>query len=126
MLDLKIDRPQATIVIDRDKASLMGLSMTDVGNALSAMLGGGYVNYFSMEGRSYRVMAQADQPFRLNPQQLLNYYIHAPETAALVPLSTIAHLIETETVPESLPHFQQLNAATINSGAPPSAAKAMR
>jgi multidrug efflux pump len=40
-----------TVDIDRDKTALMGLSMSDIGNALSAMLGGGYVNYFSMEGR---------------------------------------------------------------------------
>ena len=110
--DLKIDRPQVTVDIDRDKTALMGLSMSDVGNALSAMLGGGYVNYFSMEGRSYRVMAQADQPFRLNPQQILNYYIRS-SNGSLVPLSTIAK-ITSKTTPESLPHFQQLNSAMIN------------
>jgi multidrug efflux pump len=110
--DLKIDRPQVTVEIDRDKTALLGLSMSDVGSALSAMLGGGYVNYFSMEGRSYRVMAQADQPFRLNPEQILGYYIRAPN-GSLVQLSTIAHITQ-KTTPESLAHFQQLNAATIN------------
>ena len=110
--DLKIDRPQVTVEIDRDKAAVLGLSMSDVGNALSAMLGGGYVNYFAMEGRSYRVMAQADQPFRLNPEQVLNYYIKSP-TGGLVQLSTIAHITQ-RTTPQSLAHFQQLNAATIN------------
>ena len=110
--DLKIDRPQVTVDIDRDKTALMGLSMGDVGNALSAMLGGGYVNYFSMEGRSYRVMAQADQPYRLNPQQILDYYIRTPN-GSLVPLSTVAKITQ-KTTPESLSHFQQLNSATIN------------
>ena len=110
--DLKIDRPEVTVDIDRDKTALMGLSMSDVGNALSAMLGGGYVNYFSMEGRSYRVMAQADQPFRLNADQILGYYIRAAN-GSLVPLSTVA-TISTSTTPESLAHFQQLNSATIN------------
>jgi multidrug efflux pump len=110
--DLKVDRPEVSVDIDRDKTALMGLSMGDVGSALSAMLGGGYVNYFSMEGRSYRVMAQADQPFRLNPSQLLDYYIRAP-SGSLVPLSTIAH-ISSRTTPETLNHFQQLNSATIN------------
>jgi multidrug efflux pump len=110
--DLKLDRPQVSVEIDRDKTALMGLSMSDVGNALSSMLGGGYVNYFSMEGRSYRVMAQADQPFRLNASQLLDYYIRAPN-GSLVPLSTIAH-ISSSTTPESLNHFQQLNSATVN------------
>ena len=101
-----------TVEIDRDKAAVLGLSMSDVGNALSAMLGGGYVNYFAMEGRSYRVMAQADQPFRLNPEQVLNYYIRTPN-GSLVQLSTIAHITQ-RTTPQSLAHFQQLNAATIN------------
>ena len=110
--DLKLDRPQMSVEIDRDKTALMGLSMSDVGNALSAMLGGGYVNYFSMEGHSYRVMAQADQPYRLNPSQLLDYYIRAP-SGNLVPVSTIAR-ISSSTTPESLNHFQQLNSATIN------------
>src|SRR5882672_5154037 len=110
--DLKLDRPQVSVDIDRDKAALMGLSMSDVGSALSAMLGGGYVNYFSMEGRSYRVMAQADQPFRLNAKQILDYYIRTA-SGALVPLSTVAS-ITSQTTPESLAHFQQLNSATIN------------
>ncbi len=110
--DLKIDQPQATVEIDRSKAALLGLSMADIGASLSAMLGGGYVNYFSVEGRSYRVMSQASQQYRLNPDQLLNYYVRA-SNGTLVPLSTIAH-ISTKTVPESLTHFQQLNAATIS------------
>jgi multidrug efflux pump len=110
--DLKIDRPQVTVDIDRDKAAVLGLSMADVGNALSSMLGGGYVNYFSMEGRSYRVMAQADQPFRLNPEQVLNYYIRTPN-GGLVQLSTIATITQ-ETTPQSLSRFQQLNSAMIN------------
>jgi multidrug efflux pump len=108
--DLKIDRPQVTVEIDREKTALMGLTMGDVGNALSAMLGGNYVNYFAMEGRSYRVVAQADQPFRLNPQQILDYYIRA-SNGTLVPLSTVAH-ITAKTTPESLAHFQQLNSST--------------
>jgi multidrug efflux pump len=110
--DLKIDRPQVTVEIDRDKTALLGLSMSDVGNSLSAMMGGGYVNYFSMEGRSYRVMAQADQPFRLNPDQILQNYIRA-SNGSLVQLSTIAKITQ-KTTPESLSHFQQLNSATIN------------
>jgi len=110
--DLKIDLPQATVVIDRDKAAQLGLTMTDVGNAMSAMLGGGYVNYFSLDGRSYKVIPQVAQASRLTTQQLDNYYVR---TGAGVPiaLSTLAH-IETKTVPESLNHFQQQNAATVS------------
>ncbi len=109
--DLKIDNPQSDITIDRDKTAQLGLKMSDVGGALGAMLGGGYVNYFSISGRSYKVIPQVQQRFRLNADQLLNYYIRTAD-GSLVPLSTVA-TISTKTVPESLNHFQQLNSATI-------------
>ena len=110
--DLKIDQPRATLEIDRGKAAQMGLSMRDVGSALSAMLGGGYVNYFVLEGRSYKVIPQVEQQFRLNPEQLLGYYIRTAD-GATVPLSTIAK-ITTKAVPESFNHFQQLNSVTVS------------
>ncbi|MFA4994346.1 MAG: efflux RND transporter permease subunit [Bdellovibrionales bacterium] len=110
--DLKIDLPQATVVIDRDKAALLGLTMTDVGNALSAMLGGGYVNYFSMDGRSYKVIPQVAQASRLTTQQLNNYYIRTASGKPVV-LSTLAH-IELKTIPQSRNHFQQVNSATVS------------
>ena len=110
--DLKFDLPQSEVVINRNLAAQLGLSMSDVGGALSSMLGGGYVNYFSLEGRSYKVIPQVQQRFRLNTDQLKHYYIRTASGAS-VPLSTIAH-IATKTVPESLNHFQQQNAATIS------------
>lgn len=113
--DLKFTRPQTNIEIDRDKAAQLGLTMSDVGNSLAAMMGGGYVNYFSIEGRSYKVIPQVLQHERLNADQILNYKIRTG-TGEMVPLSTIAS-ISTKTVPESLNHFQQLNAATL-SGVP--------
>jgi multidrug efflux pump len=109
--DLRIDLPQSTVQIDRNKAALLGLSMQDVGNALSAMLGGGYVNYFSLASRSYKVIPQAQQRDRLNADQLQNYYIRTASGAS-VPLATFIH-ITTKATPESLNHFQQLNAATV-------------
>jgi len=110
--DLKIDQPQATVDIDRDAAARLGLQMSDIGGSLSAMLGGGYVNYFSLAGRSYKVMPQAAQRFRLNADQLYDYYLRTPNGDP-VPLSTVAS-IDTKVVPRSLNRFQQLNAATIS------------
>ncbi len=109
--DLKFTRPQSNIEIDRDKVAQLGLTMSDVGNAMATMLGGGYVNYFSIEGRSYRVIPQVQQSARLNADQLLDYHIRTAD-GSTVPLSTVATL-STKTVPESLNHFQQLNSATI-------------
>jgi multidrug efflux pump len=110
--DLKIDKPQTTIEFDRDKAAQLGLSMLDVGSSLGSMLGGGYVNYFSLAGRSYKVIPQVMQRHRLNADQLRHYYI-TTASGASIPVSTIASL-KTTVVPESLNHFQQLNAATIS------------
>jgi multidrug efflux pump len=110
--DLKIDKPQTTVEIDRDKAAQLGLNMRDVGGALGAMLSNGYVNYFSLAGRSYKVIPQVMQRDRLNAEQLGGYYITTPSGAA-IPLSTITSL-KTEIVPESVNHFQQLNAATMS------------
>ncbi|HEX7130859.1 MAG TPA: efflux RND transporter permease subunit [Rhodanobacteraceae bacterium] len=109
--DLKIDEPQVTVSLDRDKVSALGLTQRDVGAALSAALGGNYVNYFSIQGRAYRVISQVAQSDRLNPHQLDNYYIKTPDGKS-IPASTVAHLT-WQTVPESINHFQQLNSATI-------------
>ncbi len=110
--DLKYDLPQSEIVIDRDLTAQLGLSMQDVGEVLSAMLGGNYVNYFSLYDRSYKVIPQVQQRYRLNAEQLNNYYIKSAG-GKTIPLSTIAHITDT-VVPESLNHFQQQNSATIS------------
>ncbi len=110
--DLRIDQPQATVDIDRDAAARLGLQMSDIGGSLSAMLGGGYVNYFSLAGRSYKVMPQAAQRYRLNADQLYDYYLRTSDGVP-VPLSTVAS-ITTSVVPRSLNRFQQLNSATVS------------
>jgi multidrug efflux pump len=110
--DLKYDSPQSVIEIDRDKTAQLGLTMNQVGGALGSLLGGGYVNYFSMDTRSYKVIPQVDRVSRLNPDQLLRYPI-ATVGGVSVNLATIAKLRQI-TVPESLNHFQQLNSATIS------------
>lgn len=115
--DLKIDRPQTLVAFDRDKAGDLGLKMSDLGGALATMLGGNYLDYFSLDGRSYKVIPQARQNDRLTADQLLGYYIKASDNS-MVPLSTVAHL-ENRTVPQSRNHFQQINAATISGVAMP-------
>ena len=110
--DLKVDLPQSTVQIDRDKAAQLGLSMSDIGSAMSAMLGGGYVNYFSFEGRSYKVIPQVERKSRLNADQLTDYYIRTGDGRS-IPLSTVA-TITTKAVPQKLNHFQQMRASTIS------------
>ena len=113
--DLKIDKPQATLAVDKDMVTALGMTQQGVGSSLGAALGGGYVNYFSMAGRSYRVMPQVKQVDRLNPDQVLDYQVRTG-SGQLIPASTFAHL-EFSVVPEAINHFQQLNSATI-SGVP--------
>jgi multidrug efflux pump len=109
--DLKLDKPQQTVQVDRDMVSDLGLTQQSVGGALAAALGGGYVNYFSIAGRSYKVIPQVLQVDRLNPDQVLDYYLHSGD-GSLIPARTIASL-KTTVVPETISHFQQLNATTI-------------
>src|SRR5216110_1464493 len=114
-IDTKIDQPQAQIVLDHDKISAMGLNMQQIGSDLSASVGGNYVNWFNMEGLSYKVIPQIKRVDRLNPEQLNDIYVTGPNDQ-LVPLSTLAS-IRHKTVARSLNRMQQLNAVTI-SGVP--------
>jgi len=109
--DLKFDTPQYQFKIDFDKANRIGVSMQDVGNALSTMLGGNYVNRFNLYGRSYEVIPQAPRDFRLTPDWLTRYEIRT-SSGDLVPLSTVASVTQT-TQPNALTSFQQLNSATL-------------
>lgn len=109
--DLQIDKPQVEVEIDRDKVAAMGLSMQDIGSNLGAMLSGGYVNRFSIQGRSYKVIPQVAREDRLNPDQLGTYHIRTPD-GQMVPLSTVVSMEEVVR-PRMLMRFQQLNAATI-------------
>lgn len=112
LIDVKIDQPQAELVIDRDKVAAMGLSLASVGGDVSAMMGGNYVNRFNIDGRSYKVIPQVQRIDRLTPDQLRDIHVTGPD-GALVPLSSVATIKET-TVARSLNRFQQLNAVKIS------------
>jgi multidrug efflux pump len=110
--DLKVDMPQATVVVDRDKVASLGMTQQDFGNALAAAMGGNYVNYFSIAGRSYKVIPQVRQVDRLNPTAALDLYIKTP-AGGVIPARTVAS-IKYDIVPESITRFQQLNSATLS------------
>jgi multidrug efflux pump len=109
--DLKIDLPQADVVIDRNKVAALGLDMARVAGVLNTLLSGGYVNYFGMAGRSYKVIPEVQRKDRLNPDQLGQYTI-ADINGVPIPLASVA-TIKMRVVPEQLSHFQQMNSATI-------------
>ncbi len=109
--DLKFDQPQVDIQIDRNKAADLGVNMQQVAADVGSLLGGGYVNYFNIQGNSYKVIPQVVRTSRLNPEQLGSYYV-GTGSGSLVPLSTFA-TIKYKVQPQALKHFQQLTAATI-------------
>nr|WP_010132122.1 efflux RND transporter permease subunit [Microbulbifer agarilyticus] len=113
--DLKIDKPRIEVVIDRDKAASIGVTMADIARELGAMMSGAFTNRFALENRSYKVIPQVVRVERLSAEQLKQYYIRAGD-GNLVPLSTLVRLEET-VEPQQLKRFQQLNAVTI-SGVP--------
>ncbi len=115
--DLKYDQPQTEVVFDRDKLRSQGVDLSQAGQDLSTMLGGNYVNRFSIQGRSYKVIPQIERAERLTPEQLSQIYVTGSQDK-LVPLSTFATL-KTTTEPRDLKKFQQLNAVRIQGVVPP-------
>ena len=115
--DLKFDQPQAKVVFDRDKLRSQGVDLAQAGHDLSTLLGGGYVNRFSVQGRSYKVIPQIQRADRLTADQLKDIYVTGAG-GKLVPLSTFATL-QTTTEPRDLKRFQQLNAVRIQGVIPP-------
>jgi multidrug efflux pump len=115
--DLKLDQPQAEVVFNRDQVRSQGVSLGETGKDLSTLLGGNYVNRFSIQGRSYKVIPQVKRSERLTPDQLRNMYVTGTN-GGLVPLSTFAS-IQTSTQPRELKRFQQLNAVRIQGVIPP-------
>jgi multidrug efflux pump len=115
--DVKFDQPQTEVVFDRDKLRSQGVDLSQAGQDLSTMLGGNYVNRFSIQGRSYKVIPQVKRIERLTPDQLSQIYVKG-SADKLVPLSTFATL-KTTTEPRSLNKFQQLNAVRIQGVIPP-------
>ncbi|RPI53711.1 MAG: multidrug efflux protein, partial [Acidobacteria bacterium] len=115
--DLKFDQPQVEVVFDRDKLRSQGVELSQAGQDLSTLLGGNYVNRFSIQGRSYKVIPQIKRAERLAPEQLSQIYVTGSQDQ-LVPLSTFATL-QTTTQPRELKKFQQLNAVRIQGVIPP-------
>ena len=113
--DLKFQTPQIEFTVDRDKANRLGINMADIGNALSTLLGGNYVNRINLNNRSYEVIPQVPRDYRLTEDWLTRYQIRTA-TGELVPLSAVASLSRS-VQPNALTTFQQLNSATI-SGVP--------
>ncbi|NLD68085.1 MAG: efflux RND transporter permease subunit, partial [Limnobacter sp.] len=119
--DLKIDLPEARVVLDRERIADLGLDLASVGRELGTLLGGNYVNRFNWFDRSYKVIPQVGDEDRASPARLLDLKVRTPG-GELVPVSTFAR-IETTTAPRTLNRFQQRNAVRVFGGVAPGITK---
>ncbi|MEM9254634.1 MAG: efflux RND transporter permease subunit [Pseudomonadota bacterium] len=108
---LAFDRPEIGVNIDRERAARLGISMADIGQTLSVMLGEAEVNRFNLQGRSYKVIPQADRGFRLTKEELEKYYLRTASDQ-LIPLSAVISL-DSSIEPNELTQYQQLNSTTL-------------
>lgn len=123
IIDTKVDKPQAELIIDRDKVADLGLDLQRVGADVGVLMGGAFVNRFDIDGRSYRVIPQVKRSERLNPDQLSELYISGTNDT-LIQLGSVAS-VERKTVPRALNRFQQLNAVKLSGVATQSLDKAL-
>ncbi|MBI4694800.1 MAG: efflux RND transporter permease subunit [Gammaproteobacteria bacterium] len=114
---VEFTRPRTTIVVDRDRAGILGITMQDVARELGTLLGEGHVNWFNLDERSYKVIPQVEQAFRANHELIDNYYIRAA-TGELLPLSSFV-TFKDSVEPSERTQFQQLNALTLQGVASP-------
>jgi multidrug efflux pump len=119
--DLKIDLPEARVVIDREAVADVGLDLASVGRELGTLLGGGYVNRFNFYDRSYKVIPQIGEEGRATVGPLLDLKIKTPD-GRLVPVSTFTR-IESSTAPRVLNRFGQRNAVRVFGGVQPGVTK---
>lgn len=119
--DMKIDLPEAQVVLDRERLADLGLDLATVGQELGTLLGGAYVNRFNYFERSYKVIPQIGDEGRATLDPLLDLKIKTPD-GNLVPVSTFMH-IESGTGPRTLNRFQQRNSARIFGGVQPGVTK---
>ncbi|MFC7000589.1 efflux RND transporter permease subunit [Pseudobowmanella zhangzhouensis] len=112
MVDLKIDQPDATLHIDKEKVAELGLDLQTVTRDLAVLLGGNYVNRFNMDGYSYKVIPQVKRIARLNPLDIEDLYVTGAN-GNLVRVADIAY-VETHTVPRSINRMQQMNSVKIS------------
>ncbi len=119
--DLKMDLPEARVVVDRDQVADLGLDLASVGQELGTLLGGAYVNRFNFFDRSYKVIPQIGEKDRATVGPLLDLKIKTP-SGQLVPVSTFTH-IESSAAPRTLNRFQQRNAVRVFGGVQPGVTK---
>ncbi len=120
-IDLKIDLPQAQVIIDRERVADMKLDLAGIAQELGVLLGGGYVNRFNYFNRSYQVIPQLSESDRQSTSSLMDIKIRTPN-GQLIPVSSFAKILPL-TAPRVLNRFQQQGAIRINAAMLPGLTK---
>lgn len=109
---LSFDAPQVRVVIDRDRAANLGVAVSDIGNTLGLLVGGGAIAQFDRDSNSYDIVTQVPAAWRDNPERLTEFFVRSG-SGAMVPLSSVVSLDLGVTV-ASIEQFNQLNSATLS------------
>jgi len=109
--------PGYEVDVDREECKKLGLSIADVYNTLQTYLGSRYVNDFTIYGRNFHVVAQADTGYRADIENLSKYYVRN-DRGNMIPLSTLIHSKVVENAP-LITHFNLFRTAEINGSAAP-------
>ena len=109
--DLKLNKPQLEILIDRDRAASLGVSVTDIGTTLETLLGGREVTDFKRGSKQYHVIAQVPAAGRATPDVIEEIYVRGKQ--GLVQLANVVKVRET-VAPKELNHYNRVRSATIS------------
>ena len=109
--------PQLYVDVDRDKAQMLRVPVTNIFEAMRVFMGSAYVNDFNMFGRTYRVTAQADGDFRLDPESVAKIRVRNSD-GQMVPLGSLVTFKEVAG-PERVPRYNLFPSAEVNGTARP-------
>jgi hydrophobe/amphiphile efflux-1 (HAE1) family protein len=116
-VDLKFNKPELSISVDREKSAAMGISVNDVSQTLQFALSNGRLGYFTMNGKQYQVIGQVPRANRDEPMDLKAFYVRA-STGQLVSLDNLV-IIKESTSPSQIFHFNRYKSATVSANLAP-------
>lgn len=116
-VDLKFNKPELNVTIDRAKASQLGISIADVSKTLQLALSNGRLGYFTKNGKQYQVMGQVFRESRDAPVDLRNFYVRS-NTGQQISIDNLIIMEET-TSPSQIYHYNRYKSATISAGLAP-------
>lgn len=109
---MSFEKPRATVLIDRERAAALGVSISTIGQTLNILVGNASVSKFDRDGRAYEIIPQVSKDYRINPERLGLFYVRSA-SGDMVPLSSVVS-VTTDATAASVEQFNQLNSATLS------------